>query len=97
MPRTANVDLRLEKSFRLTERRAFTLTADAFNAFNHTNFTTVDNQLYTICAAKLKCSVTGLTPTVNQLVFHSPFGLPTQSSNSLLAQRQIQIGARLDF
>ncbi len=97
MPRTANVDLRLEKSFRLTERRAFTLTADAFNALNHTNFTSVDNQLYTICAAKVKCSVTGLTPTVNQLVFHSPFGVPIQSSNSILAQRQIQIGARLDF
>jgi len=97
MPRTANVDLRLEKSFRLTERRAFMLTADAFNVLNHTNFTTVDNQLYTVCAAKQKCPVTGLTPTVNQLVFHSPFGLPTQSSNSLLAQRQIQIGARLDF
>jgi hypothetical protein len=97
MPRTANVDLRLEKSFRLTERRAFTLTADAFNAFNHTNFTAVDNQIYTICAANAKCSATGLTPTVNQLVFNNHFGVPTGSSNSLLAQRQIQIGARLDF
>jgi Carboxypeptidase regulatory-like domain/TonB dependent receptor len=97
MPRTANVDLRLEKAFRLTERRAFTLTADAFNAFNHTNFTAVDNQIYTICAANAKCSATGLTPTVNQLVFNNHFGVPTQSSNSLLAQRQIQIGARLDF
>jgi hypothetical protein len=97
MPRTANVDLRLEKSFRLTERRAFTLTADAFNALNHTNFTAVDNQIYTICSANAKCSATGLTPTVNQLVFNNHFGVPTSSSNSLLAQRQIQIGARLDF
>jgi hypothetical protein len=97
MPRTANIDLRLEKSFRLTEGRAFTLTADAFNALNHTNFTGVDTQLYTICGANKKCSVTGLTPTVNQLVFHSSFGVPTASSNSILAQRQIQIGARLDF
>ncbi len=97
MPRTANVDLRLEKGFRLTERRAFTLTADAFNAFNHTNFTAVDNQIYTICGANARCSATGLTPTVNQLVFNNHFGVPTGSSNSLLAQRQIQIGARLDF
>jgi carboxypeptidase family protein len=97
MPRTANVDLRLEKAFRLAERRAFILTADAFNALNHTNFTGVDTQVYTICAANAKCTPTGLTPTVNQLVFNSHFGVPTGSSNSLLAQRQIQIGARLDF
>jgi hypothetical protein len=97
MPRTANVDLRLEKAFRLTEHRAFTLTADAFNALNHTNFTSVDTQIYTICAANAKCSATGLTPTANQLVFNNHFGVPTGSFNSLLAQRQIQIGARLDF
>jgi hypothetical protein len=97
MPRTANLDLRLEKGFRLTERRSFTLTADAFNALNHTNFTAVDTQIYTICAAKAKCSATGLTPTVNQLVFNNHFGVPTNSANSILAQRQIQIGARLDF
>jgi hypothetical protein len=97
MPRTANVDLRLEKSFRLTEHRSFTLMADAFNALNHTNFTSVDTQIYTICAANAKCSPTGATPKVNQLVFNNHFGVPTQSSNSILAQRQIQIGARLDF
>ncbi|MCU1242642.1 MAG: Oar protein, partial [Candidatus Acidoferrum typicum] len=92
MPRTANVDLRLEKGFRLTEHRSFTLTADAFNALNHTNFTGVDTQLYTICSANAKCSATGATPTVNQLVFNNHFGIPTASSNSILAQRQIQIG-----
>jgi Carboxypeptidase regulatory-like domain/TonB dependent receptor len=97
MPRTANVDLRLEKGFRLTEHRSFTLTADAFNAFNHTNFTSVDTQIYTVCSANAKCSATGATPKVNQLVFNNHFGVPTQSSNSILAQRQIQIGARLDF
>jgi hypothetical protein len=97
MPRTANVDLRLEKGFRIREKMNFILTGDAFNAFNHTNFTSVDTQIYTICAANAKCSVTGLTPTVNQLVFHSRFGTPTASSNSILAQRQIQIGARFEF
>ena len=97
MPRTANVDLRLEKSFHITERRRFTLTGDAFNAFNHTNFTAVDTQAFTICGASAKCSATGLTPKVNQLVFNSHFGVPINSANSLLAQRQIQIGARLDF
>jgi Carboxypeptidase regulatory-like domain len=89
MPRTANVDLRLEKSFRLTERRAFTLTADAFNALNHTNFTAVNTTIYGISGKNLLFQ--DGTPG------RSLFGLPTQSSNSILAQRQIQIGARLDF
>jgi TonB dependent receptor len=89
MPRTANVDLRLEKSFHLTERRAFTLTADAFNALNHTNFTAVNTLMYAISGTTLQFQ--------DGASGRSLFGLPTQSSNSILAQRQIQIGARLDF
>jgi hypothetical protein len=89
MPRTANVDLRLEKGFRLTERRAFTLTADAFNAFNHTNITSVNTTIYGISGTNLQFQ----DGQNNRALF----GLPTQSSNSILAQRQIQIGARLDF
>jgi len=89
MPRTANVDLRLEKSFRLTEHRAFTLTADAFNAFNHTNITGVNTLMYAISGTNLQFQ--------DGASGRSLFGLPTQSSNSILAQRQIQIGARLDF
>jgi hypothetical protein len=97
MPRTANLDLRLEKAFRLTEHRSFTLTADAFNALNHTNFTGVDTQIYTIgtiCPAGSTCPPTAKIPA---LLFNNHFGVPTSSSNSILAQRQIQIGARLDF
>jgi hypothetical protein len=65
----------------------FTLTGDAFNALNHTNFTGVDNQMYTICKPNALCTPTGLTPTVNQLVFNKHFGVPIAASNSLLAQR----------
>jgi hypothetical protein len=83
MPNTVNVDLRLEKGFKIREWARFTLTGDAFNLFNHTNFTAVDNQIYTIVGSALN--------------FNSHFGVPTSSSNSILAQRQIQIGARLDF
>jgi Carboxypeptidase regulatory-like domain/TonB dependent receptor len=96
-PRTAVVDLRLEKGFHIWEKWKFTLTGDAFNLFNHRNITGVDTQNYTVCAANVTCSVTGLTPTVNQLVFHPTFGVPTGAQNSLIGPRQIQIGARLDF
>jgi hypothetical protein len=83
MPRTAIVDLRLEKAFTIWEKMKFTLTGDAFNLFNHINFTAVDTQMYTISGTSL--------------VFNPHFGVPTQSSNSLIAQRQIQIGAKLSF
>jgi len=99
MPRTTNFDLRLEKGFNIWEKVKFTLTGDAFNLFNHTNFTGVDTQIYTTGTACLPAgsacpNPTSFTPT---LTFNSHFGVPTQSSNSIIAQRQIQIGMRLDF
>ncbi|HYL86548.1 MAG TPA: TonB-dependent receptor [Candidatus Angelobacter sp.] len=98
MPRTAVVDLRLQKEFKIWESWKLTLTGDAFNLFNHTNFTSVDTQMYTAsstCPAGQTCP--NPTPFVNTLTFNPHFGVPTQSSNSLIAQRQVQIGAKLTF
>ena len=89
MPRTANVDLRLEKAFRLREKMSFILTGDAFNALNHNNTTGVNTTIYAISGSTLQFQDGQSGRTL--------FGLPTQSSNSILAQRQIQIGARLTF
>ena len=83
LPRTAIVDLRLEKAFTFWENKKLTLLGDAFNLFNHVNFTSADTQMY---------SITG-----SSLVFNPHFGVPTQSSNSLIGQRQMQVGIRLDF
>ena len=83
LPRTAIVDLRLEKAFTLWETRKLTFLGDAFNLFNHVNFTSVDTQMYSISGSNL--------------VFNPHFGVPTQSSNSLIGQRQMQVGIRLDF
>jgi len=83
LPRTAIVDLRLEKAFTFWEGRRLTFSGDAFNLFNHVNFTSADTQMY---------SITG-----SNLVFNPHFGVPTQSSNSLIGQRQMQVGIRLDF
>lgn len=83
MPRTAIVDLRLAKDFTIWEQAKLTLSGDAFNLFNHVNFTSVDTQMYTIQGANLN--------------FNLHFGVPTQSSNSLIGQRQIQVGAKITF
>lgn len=94
MPRIVDVDLRIGKSFKIRENIKFTLIADAFNLFNHLNVTALDTQFYSI-SGNPKGSATAST-----LNFHSRFGAPTSSSNTLfpqLGQRQIQIGAKLDF
>ena len=83
MPRTVNVDLRLAKKFNVSESRGVELFGEAFNLFNHVNATAVGTRNY---------SINGST-----LVADPQFGVVQASSSSLLAQRQIQIGARLTF
>jgi hypothetical protein len=83
MPRTADVDLRLQKEFVLHESWKLLLSGDAFNLFNHNNVTGVDTQMYTIAGTNL--------------TFNPHFAVPTASSNTLTAQRQIQVGIRLNF
>ena len=89
MPRTANVDLRLEKGFHIREKMDFVITGDAFNALNRNNITAVNTTMYAISGSTLQFQ--------DGASGRSLFGLPTQSSNNILAQRQIQIGARLNF
>jgi hypothetical protein len=97
MPRNADVDFRLQKQFAIWESFKLTLSGDAFNLFNHNNVTAVNTTMFTICAANANCTPLGAKPTVNSLVFNPKFGVPTASSNTLLAQRQIQVGIKLDF
>ena len=87
MPRTANVDLRLAKKFNLYESWKFELFGEAFNLFNHVNATAVGTRNFSI----------GGTAAAPTLVADPQFGVVQSSSNSLLAQRQIQIGAKLTW
>jgi hypothetical protein len=87
MPRTADVDLQVAKDVPITERFKLRLFVQAFNLFNHVNATAVDTQLY-------QAGGTAANPT---LTYNTDFLHVTASSNSLIAQRQIQIGAHLDF
>ena len=87
MPRTVNIDLRLAKKFNLYESWKIELFGEAFNLFNHVNATSVGTRNYSI----------GGTAAAPTLVADPQFGVVQSSSNSLLAQRQIQIGAKLTF
>ena len=61
--------------------------APGFTLFNHVNATAVGSRNYSIGGA-------AAAPT---LVADPQFGVVQASSNSLLAQRQIQVGAKLTF
>jgi hypothetical protein len=87
MPRTADVDIQVAKDIPITERFRLRLFAQSFNLFNHVNATGVDTLLYTA----------GGTAAAPTLTYNTDFLHVTASSNSLTAQRQIQIGAHLDF
>ena len=108
MPRTVNVDLRIAKEFKIWESWKLTLSGDAFNLFNHVNVTSVSAQMFSIgtsnssnahgvpCSASAPCLVFQ-APAITGSASTSLFQIPTQSSNSLIAQRQIQIGAKLTW
>ncbi len=91
MPRIANVDLRIAKKFKFYESIGFEVFGEAFNLFNHVNATSIGTRNYSITNAG---TVTAPIPT---LTLDTAFSAVTASSNSLLAQRQIQIGARFTF
>lgn len=87
MPRTANVDLRIAKKFKLYESVGFEVFGEAFNLFNHVNATSVGTRNFSI----------GGTAAAPTLVADPQFGVVTGSSSSVLTQRQVQIGAKLNF
>lgn len=86
-PRTIFMDLRVSKSVRIMESVKIEAFGDFFNVFNHRNITSLQTSLYT----------TGGTAAAPTLTYNASFGVPTASSNTLIAQRQIQIGLRVSF
>lgn len=85
LPSVSNLDLRLSKRFRFTERYNLELLAEGFNVFNKT-FTFIQTNL-------LYQRATGS----NTLTYNPNFGGTTESSSSNYRERQIQFAARFQF
>lgn len=106
LPRTATVDLRIEKGFKIRESWKLTLSGDAFNLLNHVNVTGVNTQMFSIqssgtvhgvaCSGGAPCLVFQ-APAITGSPSTSLFQAATASSNTLTFQRQIQVGIKLDF
>jgi hypothetical protein len=62
------------------------LLAEGFNIFNHSNFTGIRDQIYT------------LTTATNTLVYDTTYLTPTTINNTInFTPRQVQLGARFHF
>jgi Carboxypeptidase regulatory-like domain/TonB dependent receptor len=85
MPRLVDVDLQVAKAFSVTEHTNVKLFVQAFNLFNHVIATGVDTTQF---------FASRTSPT---LTYNTDFMHVTASSNSLIGQRFIQIGATLNW
>ncbi|HUR97465.1 MAG TPA: TonB-dependent receptor [Pyrinomonadaceae bacterium] len=83
LPNILNVDLRLSKRFKFTERYSLEFLAEGFNIFNRTHIFIEQNQLYTRSGTTLN--------------YNTTFGSNTESSSSNYRERQIQFATRFQF
>jgi hypothetical protein len=81
-----NVDMRLARRFSFRDNKVIELTFEAFNVFNHTNFTGINNVIGTMpLTTGRPTGIKGLFPTM-PLAF-----------TSAAPARQLQFGARFNF
>jgi hypothetical protein len=93
-PGLGNVDFRISRDFKFTERAKLTLLGEAFNLFNFTNFYAVSTTQFTYTAAGTgACS----GHSNGCLVPVSTYLSPTASNNGLYGARQLQISGRFTF
>jgi hypothetical protein len=94
LPNFYNVDLRLSRAFKLTERAQLRLAGEAFNLFNSTNIVSLLTGQYNFTAAG---SGACASHTNACLVPNASFLAPSGSSNGLYGPRQLQVSARFEF
>lgn len=85
LPSVSNLDLRLSKRFRFTEKYSLEFLAEGFNVFNSTFTFIQNNTLYTRATGS------------NVLTYNGVFGTGTESSSSNYRERQIQFATRFQF
>jgi hypothetical protein len=95
------VDFRIAKDIPIRESIKLQLVGEAFNLFNHTNFTSVlttaANYTARSTSATSTCSSTTLGHTNDCLVAQPTFLQPSASGNSIYGARQLQVSIKLMF
>ncbi|HEX8706618.1 MAG TPA: carboxypeptidase regulatory-like domain-containing protein [Pyrinomonadaceae bacterium] len=96
LPSIKNMDLRISKRFKFTERYNLELLAEGFNIFNRTQ---VFGQSATLYTPSTNCAaINGTTSNnPNGLCFTPAFGSTTTTDSNKYRERQIQFAARFHF
>ncbi len=100
LPGTFNLNLRLARDVRTFERVHIHAFAEAFNLSNHVSYSGISERAFLVGTA-----VNGLTPltfqdaatVAEEGINARPFGTFVSSSSSVVRERQVQLGLRLDF
>jgi hypothetical protein len=105
LPAAANLDMRISRNFRLSERLRLRGTVEGFNVMNRLNISGVTQRAYLAGTAGTASAGASVTPLVFQdatMVATEglnvlPFGAFTAAATSQARERQIQMGLRLEF
>jgi hypothetical protein len=100
LPDTSNLDLRLSRSLRVTERVRVRGVAEIFNVANRVNYSGVMQRAFLVGT-----TVNGVTPLVFQNAATiaveglnvQPFGTFTAAATGQAQERQVQLGLRVVF
>jgi hypothetical protein len=99
-PHLKQVDVRIMRSFALTERVHLQFLGEAFNLFNFTNFSSLNTTAFNFAAPGAATCPASVAGSGNGCIVPNPtFLLPTGSSsaNGLYTARQLQVSAKLVF
>ena len=108
LPDSANLDMRLSRSFRLGrtmggEGMRLRASAEAFNVTNRRNYSGITQRAFLVNTPGTGTAPSGVTPLVFQDaatvagINVQPFGAYTAASTSQARERQIQLDLRLEF
>ena len=86
-PAIMYLDLRLSRRFSIGEKAKIEVMGEAFNFFNHTQITSVNQTIYSI-------STSGTTAN---LTYNTAFGTTTGADGFFFRERQVQIAVRFEF
>ena len=87
LPKIVNVDLRISRRFRITNRANLEILGEAFNLLNRTQVTELNTRMY----------VAGGTAAASTLTFDPSFQTVRAAGNNVVRERQLQFGIRMEF